>query len=207
MEEGSAASTMGPFGPAILMNSNEAPWRRNYNFAHELFHLITWDSIPPAVAKADMIFWEKLEKIANAFASSLLLPADSLNYEFNRHLKGSKMSYTDLIGIARSFGVSTEALLYRLLNMKRITKPALEKTLNDSLFREFDNTTMAQCWWQPPEIPERFVVLGFMALQKGNVSRAKLSEMLETSLIDLPSVLHEYGLSDQEGYDAEVHIA
>jgi hypothetical protein len=49
MEEGSAASIWGPFGPAILMNSNEAPWRRNYNFAHEVFHLITWDSIPPGL--------------------------------------------------------------------------------------------------------------------------------------------------------------
>jgi len=49
MEEGSAASAIGPFGPAILMNSKEAPWRRNYNFAHELFHLITWESLKPAL--------------------------------------------------------------------------------------------------------------------------------------------------------------
>ena len=45
--DGSAASTYGNFGPAILMNSKEAPWRRNYSFAHEVFHLVTWSSFPP----------------------------------------------------------------------------------------------------------------------------------------------------------------
>ena len=44
--EGSAASTKNNFGSAILMNKNEAPWRRNFSFGHELFHLMfgrEWD--------------------------------------------------------------------------------------------------------------------------------------------------------------------
>ena len=32
----------------------------------------------------------------------------------------------------------------------------------------------------------------------------KLSEMLDTSLIDLSRTFEKYGLSDQEGYDAEM---
>lgn len=71
MEEGSAASTIGPFYPAKLMNLNEAPWRRNYNFAHEIFHLITWNSFPPSLLEKERDLWEKLEKIANVFASCL----------------------------------------------------------------------------------------------------------------------------------------
>lgn len=207
MEEGSAASMIGPFGPAILMNSNEAPWRRNFNFAHELFHLITWRSIPPSMIKRKPNLWNKLEKLANAFASSLLLPSESVTVEFNKYLKNKNISYTGFIDIARSFGVSTNALLYRLLNMKRLTRSVLDKVLNDPLFRDIDRSTMAPRWWQPPEIPERFVRLAFVAYQKGRLSRAKLSEMLDTSLIDLPVTLQEYGLSDAEGYDAEVRTA
>ena len=60
---------------------------------------------------------------------------------------------------------------------------------------------------QPPAIPERFVRLAFIAYQKGRLSHAKLSEMLDTSLIDLPEVLQEYGLTDQEGFDAEMRAA
>ncbi len=114
------------------------------------------------------------------------------------------ISHTDFIDIARSFGVSTEALLYRLLNIKRLTRSVLDKVLKDPLFREIDRSTMAPQWWQPPEIPERFVRLAFVAYQKGRLSRSKLCDMLDTSLIDLSSTLQAYGLSNTEGYDAEV---
>lgn len=207
MSEGSAASTGGPEGPAILMNAKEAPWRRNYNFAHELFHLITWKSLPPETISKTPGLWDNLEKVANAFASALLIPAEPVTVEFGQYLEGGKISYSDLIGIARDFGVSTEALLFRLLNLKKVTKASVDKMFQDPKFRNTDRSTMAACWWQPPAIPERFVRLGFIAYQKGRLSRAKLSEMLDTSLIDLPEVLQEYGLTDQEGFDAEMRAA
>lgn len=204
MEEGSAASVIGPFGPAILMNANEAPWRRNFNFAHELFHLITWSSLSPTMLISDNKLWDRIEKLANAFASSLLLPGESLSLEFNKHLKQGKIAYTAIIGIARNFGVSTQALLYRLLNLKRISKPALDKAMEDPIFEEKDRSTMAHYWWEPLNPPERFVRLAYIAFQKGNLSRMRLSEMLDTSLIDLSKTFERYGLSDQEGYDAEM---
>lgn len=207
MEEGSAASTIGPFGPAILMNSKETPWRRNYNFAHELFHLITWESIPIKLISEKQGLWEDLEKKASAFASSLLLPSDAVAVEFDTFVVKRKIIYADLIEIARFFDVCTEALLYRLLNIKRITKESLEKLLKDRLFREIDRSTMLQRWWQPPQFPERFVRLAFVAYQKGKLSKSKLAKLLDTSLIDLNSTLREYGLNDQEGYDAEVSAA
>jgi len=207
MDEGSAASTYSELGPAILMNAREAPWRRNFNFAHELFHLITWESLPPTTISKIPGLWERLEKAANVFASCLLLPPEPVTVEFKRSLKNASISYSDLIGIARDFGVSTEALLYRLSNLKLLPPKTVEKVLKDPLFREIDRSTMKECWWYPLEIPERFVRLAFMAYQKGRLSRAKFSEMLDTSLLDLPEVLQEYGLTDQEGFDAEVRAA
>lgn len=49
--------------------------------------------------------------------------------------------------------------------------------------------------------------LAFVAYKKGKLSKAKLAEMLDTSLIDLPKTLQEYGHKDREGYDAEVRVA
>lgn len=145
--------------------------------------------------------------IANAFASAFLLPAEPVTIEVERYLESGKIPHPDLIGIARNFGVSTEALLYRLLNLKRITRAAVDKAFKDPIFRNIDRSTMAACWWQPPAIPERFVRLAFIAYQKGRLSRAKFSEMLDTSLIDLPETLQEYGLTDPEGFDAEMRAA
>jgi Zn-dependent peptidase ImmA (M78 family)/DNA-binding XRE family transcriptional regulator len=207
MEEGSAASTIGPFGPAILMNLNEAPWRRNYNFAHEIFHLITWNSFPPSLLEKDPDLWDKLEKVANVFASCILLPSDVVTVEFEKNLEKNSVAYIDLIGIARKFDVSTEALLFSLLNLKLLDKNTVDNILKDQLFREIDKSTMAPSWWRPPEFPERFVRLAFVAYKKGRLSKAKLAEMLGTSLIDLPKTLQEYGHKDREGYDAEVRVA
>ena len=75
------------------------------------------------------------------------------------------------------------------------------------MFRGIDRSTMAQCWWTPPKFPERFVRLAFLAYQKGNLSRAKFAQLLETSLLHLTDVLQEYALDDRESYDAEVCTA
>jgi Zn-dependent peptidase ImmA (M78 family)/DNA-binding XRE family transcriptional regulator len=207
MEEGSAASAIGPFGPAILMNSKEAPWRRNYNFAHELFHLITWDSLKPALLMKNPELWEHVEKVANVFASCLLLPGDAVTAEFQLHIVSEKISYVDLVGIARSFDVSTEALLYRLRNLRLLTKETLNSLLNDPRFRSLDRSTMGPCWWTPPTFPERFVRLAFLAYQKGRLSKARLAQLLDTSLLDLADFLQDYGLDDREGYDTEICAA
>jgi hypothetical protein len=45
--------------------------------------------------------------------------------------------------------------------------------------------------------------LAFVAYKKGRLLKAKLAEMLDTSLIDFPKILQEYGHKDREGYDDE----
>ena len=32
----------------VLINRNEVPGRRNFDLAHELFHILTWDTMPPS---------------------------------------------------------------------------------------------------------------------------------------------------------------
>lgn len=205
--DGSAASTFGSFGPAILMNSVEAPWRRNYNFAHEVFHLLTWKSVPVESLRDKPKLWEKIEKFANAFASHLLLPGDAVSVAFDQRVKDDKISFADLIEIAREFDVSTDALLYRLLNLRRLDKNTVESLRKSPVFRNIDRTTMPGRWWEPPAIPERFVRLAFMAYQKGRLSRARLAQYLDTSLMDLTNTLLEYGFDDREDYQADVRAA
>jgi hypothetical protein len=74
---------------------------------------------------------------------------------------------------------------------------------------EFERSTLATAprWWRPPKFSERFVRLAFVAYKKSRLSKAKLAEILDTSLIDLPKTLQEYGHKDREGYDAKVRIA
>ncbi len=203
-EEGSAASTKSSFGAAILMNSMEAPWRRNFSFAHEVFHLITWDSVPPQSLINDPQLWDRIEKLANAFASTLLLPSDDVAQTFETHIKDDKVSIADLIQVARELDVSTEALLYRLLNLGVIKRNEADSLLSDPGFRELDRNIRLKEWWKPPAIPERFARLAFMAYQKGKLSRPRLAQYLNTSLVDLTDTLLEYGFDDRKDYQASV---
>jgi XRE family transcriptional regulator, fatty acid utilization regulator len=182
---GSAASAVGDFGQAILMNSSEAPWRRNYNFAHELFHLLTWEAMPPQRLRQEQALKDKFEKLANYFASCLLLPADYVLGAFEKRLKDKKISYTDLIDVAREFDVSTEALLWRLVNLRQIDADSVRKVLADQTFRDMDRSTMPDKWWHPKDLSDRYVRLCYLCFQKGQLSRAKLAELLGVTLADL----------------------
>lgn len=202
-ETGSAACTKGSFGPAVLINSAEAPWRRNFSFAHEFFHLLTWDSMDPWL-EVDGEFVDHVEKLANAFASSLLLPTEEIVQTLQNRIKDDRLSYVDLIDVAREFDVSTDALLWRMYNLGFMEKETVYGLLEDSDFKEFDRGVRIGDWGKPPEIPERFVRLAFLAYQLGKLSRAKLADLLKSSLIDLTDCLLEYGLDDRKDYQASV---
>lgn len=206
-KEASAASVCGENGPAILMNSTEAPWRRNYNFAHELFHLLTWNDSTAAAAQGNAVLLERADKLADRFASHLLLPADGTLAAFDRRVSNSAVSYADLITLAREFEVSTVALLWRLVNLGRLKQETVNHLLDDEQFRKLDRTSMRGRWWDPPPIPERFVRLAFLAYSRGRLSKAKLAEYLGVSLPDLPGLLLDYGLDESADHDTTVSIA
>jgi Zn-dependent peptidase ImmA (M78 family)/transcriptional regulator with XRE-family HTH domain len=188
---GSAASAVGDFGQSILMNSSEAPWRRNYNFAHELFHLLTWNAMPPDRLRKEQNLKEKFEKLANYFASCLLLPAECVLTAFQAKLNEKKISFADLIEIAREFDVSTEALLWRLVNLRQIDREEVRKAQADLNFRMLDRTTMAERWSKPEDLSDRYVRLCFLCFQKEQISRAKLAELLGISLAELRGKVKE----------------
>jgi len=207
LDGGSAATTWDEFGPAILMNSNQAPWRRNYNFAHELFHLLTWDSDDAKSWKEDPETWDQIERLANSFASHLLLPGDDLNNEVDKYVEDNQISYDALVNIARNFEVSTSALLWRFVSINLMDRTTVRGILDSDEFQSVDRKSMHGAWDHPPEMPERFVRLAFAAFIKGQLSRARLAELLETSMFDLSDTLGKYGLDEEVDYEAKITIA
>lgn len=205
--EASAASVYGEFGPAILMNSTEAPWRRNYNFAHELFHLLTWNDSTAASLQENTSLLERADKLADRFASHLLLPADLTIAAFDRRVSNGAVSYADLVTLARELEVSTMALLWRLANLGRLGHETVNQLLDNEQFRKLDRTSMRGRWWDQPPIPERFVRLAFLAYSRGRLSKARLAEYLGVTLLDLPATLMDYGLDESADYDTTVSIA
>lgn len=186
--EESAACVRDGFGAAILMNANQAPWRRNYNFAHELFHLVTWDGVARAwPADGSEPAWaEQLEKFANSFASHLLLPADELSEQYRTRCRDGSVADPDMVELAREFDVSTQALVFRLTFLRLLRQDEADAILTRPAFQRLDRRTMAERWVTPSTgLPDRYLRLAYLAHAKGRITTARLAEFLETSVSEL----------------------
>jgi Zn-dependent peptidase ImmA (M78 family)/transcriptional regulator with XRE-family HTH domain len=204
---GSAASTIMDGHAGILINVDDAPWRRNYDLAHELFHLITWGAFPENEIHCGEDADKQAEKIADRFASALLMPAQEVLIEFDKRIKNNKILLLDLVLLACEFDVSTEALLWRLASLKRFNADEVRELLKNERFREIDKRERRGKWGEKLAFSYRFVHLGFRAMVNGHVSRAKLAQFLNVPLPKLSEYLADYGLFEDEDYSVEFNTA
>jgi len=123
----SGASIMdSALGVGILVNANDAPWRRNFDLAHELFHIVTWNIFSHNEI-GDGSYKTMPEKYADSFAASLLLPKEHLLGALKEIAVNHELKLVDVIELAKEFGVSSEAVLWRLVNLKILKKSQVEK--------------------------------------------------------------------------------
>ncbi len=173
-------------GVGILINAYDAPWRRNFDLAHELFHIVTWkifshEEIGDGTRKT------KPEQFADSFAASLLLPKDHLLDALKEIVMNQELKLVDIIELAKEFGVSSEAILWRLVNLKKLKKSQVEKILGDAEFRNMDRGLRRGLYeeHQPEKFPQRYISLACRCLMEGKISRGLFAEYME---IDRPGI-------------------
>ncbi|KAF0159522.1 MAG: hypothetical protein FD159_463 [Syntrophaceae bacterium] len=167
-------------GVGILINLHDAPWRRNFDLAHELFHIVTWkifshEEIGDGTRKT------KPEQFADSFAASLLLPKEHLLAALKEIAVNQELKLVDIIELAKEFGVSSEAVLWRLVNLKKLKKGQVEKILGDAEFRNMDRGLRRGLYeeHQPEKFPQRYVSLACRCLMEGKISRGLFAEYME----------------------------
>ena len=206
---GSAASAVGRFGAAILINRTDPQGRRNYDLAHEVFHLITWDRFSGEEFSADGAKYKELEKAANAFASALLMPEADVRREFGRKLKNEKISLVDLVGMSQEFEVSVDALLWRLVNLKILDRAPVAKLLSEDrqsidAVKDFSNT--CDCKETDLFLSEKYIYLAVKAFKEGLVSKSKLASYLKINIGDVEQVLSKYGYTLEDESNEELAV-
>ena len=199
---GSAISTKSEeFGSAILLNRNNRLWRRNYDLAHELFHVLTWDIFRKAPLSANKPS-EFEEKLANAFASRLLLPTDSVSERIDQ-VKGSGTTVTleQLDEVAREFGVSLDALLWRMLHLYGTPAEKIQKYIQQG--SQLKTCRPPRLSDEPDKLPERFCSLAIRALRDGKLSLMQFAKYMGISYKKTQDFL-----ADQEAFtDEKVSIS
>lgn len=122
-----------PDRTAIIVNAANAPVRQRFTMAHELGHLKLHRGTVYLDGRARVNFRDGLSSMAtsqeeidaNAFAAALLMPDGWVRTAFETTVRNTLVSseeeLAEVLGVR--FGVSRQAMLFRLINLGLIAAP------------------------------------------------------------------------------------
>ncbi|HAV92819.1 TPA: hypothetical protein DCW38_06530 [candidate division WOR-3 bacterium] len=196
---GSAASFVNENGAAILINRDNAPWRVNFDIAHELYHILTWNLHKYIEKNNNFEAGELEEKYANAFAASILMPRSSVLRDFEQLNEGKQsIDETFIIQGAVKYMVSIQAFMSRLDFLgclKSDKKDDLLKHCETSRFwnsfNEEHRTTH-----NVDEYPIEYFMLVMRAWEKQKLSKMKFAHYLNKNIGEIDYYLNKRSVSD-----------
>lgn len=184
----SSAACRLPDLDAILVNRHEALGRRHFDLAHELFHTLTWDTMPPQhVEEATEFSESRVERLANNFASAVLMPAAALE----RFGTPGKDTVKWLNATADALAVTATALKWRLVALGRIER-GQAKAIPDAALR--NNGHKERHGEPPPLFSKLFMEVITLAIKQGQISARKAADVLDLSIDDLADLCATYGI-------------
>jgi Zn-dependent peptidase ImmA (M78 family)/DNA-binding XRE family transcriptional regulator len=181
-----------PYLNTILINRREPEGRRHYDLAHELFHLLTWDRMPPKHTEGDPPEagkGKRIEELANNFASALLMPEHALVPRWAA--RGARDLHAWLNETANELRVSSLALKWRLHQLGWLKSVALERLIDSKLTA---NGRPVRQQSLPRLFGSKFVTQLQVALAKGDLSVRRASALLGMTIDDLALLLRSYEL-------------
>jgi len=169
----------------IAINSAMSVGRQHFSMAHELFHVYFDSSLSIAICSSRIGIGNKIEKEADQFASFLLMPPDALAAEIVRIKKkpDDRLTVTNVVELEQHFGVSRQAILFRLVKDSDLTsqeaEPMRHDVINSARNLGYDDSLYKLL---PPE--KQNVTYGYYIqradeiLEKGLISNGKYEELL-----------------------------
>lgn len=188
----SGAASLVPGLSTILVNRQEPRGRRSFDLAHELFHILTWDAMPPERVEP----WDpkrskgnRAELLANNFAASLLMPAESVMKHWDERGGADVLDW--LNAVATTFGVSAVALMWRIHNTRLLGNADVEAIIRERLVANGDPEVATE---RPRLFSQEFVIRVHEAVEEGRLSLRRAASLLDLPVRTLASVFTEYGL-------------
>ena len=188
----SGASCHLPDLDAVVIARHEVVGRRHFDLAHELFHLLTWDAMPPEHVEENLeTGGGRVEQLANNFAAALLMPESSVaQAQPWQHLRDEEL-VLHLNALADDLAVTSSALRWRLVTLG-IMKSERGKAIPEAALR---NNGHDEPLGDPPELfSKTFMDVMGRAIDDGYVSVRRLASLLDLPVEDLAGLFAKYGL-------------
>lgn len=187
--------------PLIVLNAAMRPSRQRFTAAHELGHheLHRFEGADVLMADEDVVGLnnDERETAANAFAAYLLAPTEDLR-QWAAANEGPLVP-ARVVELMRRYGLSYQAVTYRLRNCGVITQRALDDLLaagEGQIERLAERQGFSERAIFPPPgpIPE-VMAQGAMRLFRGHViDEARLAELLDLSIEEALAAAQDAGM-------------
>lgn len=150
--------------PVAVVSQQVPDDRRRYNLAHELGHLLM---------RCEEVTRKEEEKLANRFASALLVPASVAKYELGK--KRKRIDFNELAILKIKYGLSMQGWVRRALDLN-IIEPGQYKTLCITFsHNHWKKTEPAK--FVGNETPSRLKQMTLRAIAEGLISREQGQQM------------------------------
>ncbi len=174
--------TYGPkMGGCILINSNPVQGNRLFSLAHEYAHYL-FHKEKLGIISTELERNSSVEKTANAFAANFLMPEAAVKNLFTSKTK-KDANAEDILFLADYFGVSFQAMLYRLNNLRLVNNAAKEELINNTSIAAIRKSTgFAEPDGRKEKFPGLYKHLAFKAFLQGKLTTSRFAEFLEIPL-------------------------
>lgn len=175
---------------AVLVNRREPPGRRNYDLAHELFHVLTWDAMPPERlddGEGSGKIQRRVETMAEKFASAVLMPA-----RLFQNVDGPVTDAGWLNATATALGVSAKALKWRMVDLGRIDRDAARGYDDDLLVNNGMSGTKERD--RPPAFGEPYLKVVAAGIAQGELSVRRAAALLDVTVDGLGDLMDRHGV-------------
>ncbi len=181
---------------AVLVARGEVAGRRNFDLAHELFHILTWEAMPPEhTEEASDFGGNRVEQLANNFAAAVLMPKAALD-SFG---DWGRLDMGDLIArlnaTADELGVTSSALRWRLVALRELTKRQA-RAIPDAALRNNGREDSSE---PPPLFSRPFVEVMAKAIDQGHVSVRRAAALVGLAIEDLEELFAAHGVDQAIG--------
>lgn len=177
----------------VIIQRREVEGRRNFGLAHELFHILTWDAMPPERSEE---VWEtggnRVEQLANNFAAAVLMPASRLEQAGGWASLAGEELIARLNAVADKLRVTSSALRWRLVSLGEL-KPAVAGSLPEAAL--LNNGHKVASGETPAPFSRRFVEVLALAIEAGYVSVRRLADVLGLAVEDMADLFAAHGVA------------
>lgn len=176
----------------VLIARGETEGQRYLNLAHQLFHILTWDAIPPShIEESRGLGKSKAERLADSFTSALLMPASTLNGYGNWSRLNERELISQLHAVSKELHVSSTALSWRLVALGQISRSVVQNLSRGELHKnELKRSVQAQ----PTLFSKKFARVVGRAVEVGNISARRTASVLDMNLEDLNGLFLDHDL-------------